>query len=79
MGEPKPGGERRVLFGESHGSHGNPARIDEALDGLAQQIVGESRDVTQDTGPKWYRITLLEIEIENQNVKTFVVGATPKG
>lgn len=79
MGEPKPGGERRTFFGESHGSAGNPASIDEALAGLAQQIVVASQDVTRETGPKWYRITLLDVEIENQNVRTFVVGATPAG
>ena len=80
MGEPNPGGGAgRTFFGESRGSKGNPASINEALDGLAQQIVEVSQDVTGETGPKWYRITLLEVEIENQNVRTFVVGATPAG
>ncbi|MCE3286449.1 MAG: hypothetical protein K0S64_55 [Gaiellaceae bacterium] len=78
MGEPRPGGEKTVYVGESTG---RPATVDEALKGLAEQIVNESRFVTggeEGTGPKWFDITFMQVEIENQNVKTFSIGATPR-
>ncbi|HEU5489771.1 MAG TPA: hypothetical protein VFU84_03175 [Gaiellaceae bacterium] len=78
MGESRPGGEKTVYVGESTG---HPATVDEALKGLAQQIVDESGFVTggeEGTGPKWFDITFMQVEIENQNVKTFKLGATPR-
>ena len=76
MGEPRPGGERTVYVGESEGT---PATVDEALKGLAEQIVHESGFVTGDTGPKQFEITFIQVEIENQNVRTLKIGATPSG
>ena len=39
MGQSRPGGEKTVYVGESAGQ---PATVDEALKGLAEQIVNES-------------------------------------
>ena len=78
MGESRPGGEKTVYVGESTG---HPATVDEALKGLAQQIVDESGFVTggeEGTGPKWFDITFIQVEIEKQNVKTLKLGATPR-
>jgi hypothetical protein len=73
MGQSRPGGEKKVYVGESEG---HPATVDEALHGLAQQIVEDSGFVTGETGPKWFDITFMQVEIENQNVKSFKIGAT---
>jgi hypothetical protein len=75
MGHSRPGGERHVYVGESEGT---PATVDEALKGLAEQIVHDSEFVTGDTGPKWFDVTFMQVEIENQNVRTFRIGATPR-
>lgn len=75
MGQARPGGEKTVFVGESEGTH---ATVDEALQGLAEQIVHHSEFVSGDTGPKWFDITFMQVEIENQNVKTFKIGATPR-
>jgi hypothetical protein len=78
MGEARPGGEKKVYVGESEG---HPATVGEALQGLADQIVNESKFVRggeDPTGPKWFDITFMQVEIENQNVKTFKIGATPR-
>jgi hypothetical protein len=75
MGESRPGGEKKVYVGESEGA---PATVDEALRGLAEQIVHNSEFVTGDSGPKWFDITFMQVEIENQNVKTFRIGASSR-
>jgi hypothetical protein len=75
MGQSRPGGEKTVYVGESEG---NPATVDEALKGLAEQIVHNSEFVTGETGPRWFDITFMQVEIENQNVKTFKIGATSR-
>jgi hypothetical protein len=75
MGESRPGGEKKVYVGESEGT---PATVDEALRGLAEQIVHNSEFVTGDTGPKWFDITFMQVQIENQNVKAFRIGASSR-
>jgi hypothetical protein len=78
MGQSRPGGEKTVFVGEAEGQ---PATVDEALKGLAEQIVNESGFVSggeEGTGPKWFDITFMQVEIENQNIKTFKIGATPR-
>jgi hypothetical protein len=79
MGKPvtRGSGVRRTIVGESRGTHGNPARVDEALESLAERLV-RSRLVTRRSGPVWFDISLLEVEVENQNVRTFRIGVTPR-
>jgi hypothetical protein len=79
MGSPvrRGNGVQRTIVGESRGTHGNPARVDEALESLAERIV-RSRIVTRRKGPMWFDISLLQVEIENQNVRTFRIGVTPR-
>jgi hypothetical protein len=79
MGRPVKGGSgaRTTIVGESRGKHGDPARVDEALESLAERLV-RSRLVTRRKGPIWFDISLLQVEIENQNVKTFRIGVTPR-
>ena len=75
MGQAKPGGEKTVYVGESEGT---PATVDEALKGLSEQIVHHSKRVSGESGPKWFDITFMQVQIENQNVKTFKLGATER-
>lgn len=80
MGKPAPAGEKTTFVGESQGgTHDEPVRLSEALAGLAEQIVIHSGEVTRETGPKWFRVTFIEVEIENQNVKTMRVGVSGTG
>jgi hypothetical protein len=77
MGKPALGHREKVYFGRSEGDSSDPATLDEALRSVAEQIV-EHRVVTPDN-PVWFEITSLKVEIANQHVKTYVVGATQQG
>jgi hypothetical protein len=75
MGEPQDGLERRTFIGVSKGSHGNPARFDEALESATEKVVRDGF-VTAEKGPSWFEVTSIRVEIENQNVRTFSVGVS---
>jgi hypothetical protein len=78
MGNPSEGTELRTFVGVSVGTHGNPARVDEAFESLATQIVEIAQFVTADTGPMTFDVTFMQVEVENQNIRTFRVGATER-
>ena len=78
MGIPGEGSERRTFVGVSNGTHGDPAKIDEALESLAEQIVSRSQFVTETTGPTRFDVTFIEVEVENQNIRTLKIGVTEK-
>ena len=75
MGTIAGGKEQRTFIGISKGTHDDPAKFDEALASAAAKIV-KSGVVTKRKGPKWFTVTGVEVEIENQNVKTFRVSVT---
>ncbi len=77
MGKPSLGHREKVYFGRSEGEPDDPATLDEALRSVAQQIV--SHGVVAPDNPVWFEITSLKVEIANQHVKTYVVGATQQG
>lgn len=78
MGTPGEGSERRTFVGVSHGTHGDPARVDEAFESLAEQIVTVAQFVTETKGPKRFDVTFMEVEVENQNIRTLKIGVTEK-
>jgi hypothetical protein len=77
MGKVAPGSERRTFVGRSDGTRDDPAKLSEALQSAADQIV-EAQLVSGDQ-TMWFDVTSLEVEIANQHVKTFKAGVTGRG
>lgn len=77
MGKVVPGSERRTFVGRSEGTPDDPARLDEALQSAADDIVRAG--IVSGDQPVWFSVTSLEVEMANQHVKTFRVGVTSGG
>jgi hypothetical protein len=67
----------KIYFGTAHGDTLAPARLSDAIADVAEQVVRDGT-VTPDH-PVWFDIVQLKVEIANQHVKTYVVGATQQG
>lgn len=77
MGKVAPGSERRTFVGKSEGTPDDPARLDEALQSAADDIV--RAEIVSGDRTMWFNVTSLEVEMSNQHVKTFRVGVTSGG
>jgi hypothetical protein len=69
------GRERRTFVGNATGSHEDETFVtfDEALASAVVKVV-DAKHVTEATGPTWFEVTSIRVEIENQNIRTFAIG-----
>ena len=83
MGGALPGSEKRTFVGESAADHDGPATLDHALFSAAEKAVNVKfvRPGVEDdpeSGPRWFDVTGIQVEIANQHIKTMRVTVTER-
>jgi hypothetical protein len=64
----------KIYFGKSGGDRDTPATLEAALADVAQQAVD---DQTVAPGKDvWFEVVSLKVQLANQHVKAYIVGAT---
>jgi hypothetical protein len=74
MGKPAEPYEQRTFIGVSVSDGSEPAKLFEALLSAAEKVVDER--LAEGDRTAWFKVTSLEVEVSNQNIKTFKAGIT---